>query len=101
MTYGSRSVDKGKQLCRELEESSPGSKATYIEIDISLLRNVDKVCEEIQRLEKKINILFLTAGYMTLKGRNGEYICHLYQGAAWLIKVCLQKRPRAWITRWQ
>lgn len=53
-------------------ESSPGSIAIYIKVDVSLLRNVDAVCEELRRREKKINVLFLTAGYMTLKGRNGE-----------------------------
>ena len=38
--------------------------------DIALLRNVDEICEEFKRLEPKIHCLFLTAGYMTLKGRS-------------------------------
>lgn len=65
-----RSIDKGTELCRELMESSPGSEAIFLKIDISLLRDVDAICAEIQRREKKINVLFLTAGYMSLKGRN-------------------------------
>lgn len=54
-------------------DSSPGSKATFIQVDVSLLKNVDDVCRDIQKREDKINILFLTAGYMTLRGRNGMY----------------------------
>ena len=68
-----RSAEKGKKLCQELMESSPGSVAIYLKVDVSLLRNVDAACEELQRREKKINVLFLTAGYMTLKGRNGKF----------------------------
>lgn len=68
-----RSVQKGKQLCSELMLSNPSSRATFLEADVSLLKNVDDVCAKIQHLEKKINVLFLTAGYMTLKGRNGGF----------------------------
>lgn len=52
---------------------NPGSKAIFIQKDISSLKNVDEVCLELQRREKKINILFLSAGYMSLSGRNGEF----------------------------
>jgi hypothetical protein len=34
------------------------------------MRNVDKVCEEIKAKEKNINLLFLSAGFMTTKGRD-------------------------------
>jgi len=34
-----------------------------------VLRNVDELCVELKQRERKINCLFLTAGYMTLKGR--------------------------------
>lgn len=54
-----------------------GSQAIFMKVDISLIKNVDAICEEIQKREKKINVLFLTAGYMTLKGRNGESILPL------------------------
>lgn len=54
-------------------DSNEGSQAIYMKVDVSTMKNVDTVCEEIQKHEKKINLLFLTAGSMTLKGRNGEY----------------------------
>jgi len=64
-----RSQDKADNLCKELESYNPGSQAIFINKDISILKNVDEVCEELQRREKKINILFLSAGYMSLSGR--------------------------------
>lgn len=66
-----RSQDKADSLCKELEDLNPGSQAIFIKKDISSLKNVDEVCEELQRREKKINILFLSAGYMSLSGRKG------------------------------
>jgi hypothetical protein len=51
---------------------NPGSQAIFIKKDISVLKNVDEVCEELQRREKKINVLFLSAGYMSLSGRKGK-----------------------------
>ncbi|CAD0021126.1 unnamed protein product [Aureobasidium pullulans] len=65
------SQDVADKLCKELEDLNPGSKAVFIKKDISILKNVDEVCEELQRREKKINILFLSAGYMSLGGRSG------------------------------
>ncbi|KAK8209189.1 hypothetical protein M8818_003884 [Zalaria obscura] len=64
-----RNEEKGNKLVSELIQSNPGSQAFYIKVDVALLKNVDNVCAELQRREKCINILFCTAGYMTLKGR--------------------------------
>ena len=72
LTIMFRSQDKADSLCKELEDLNPGSQAIFIKKDISTLKNVDEVCEELQRREKKINILFLSAGYMSLSGRKGE-----------------------------
>lgn len=72
LTMMYRSQEKAEKLCNELEDLNPGSKAIFINKDISVLKNVDDVCLELQHREKKINILFLSAGYMSLSGRNGE-----------------------------
>lgn len=34
------------------------------------MRNCDELCEDLRRRESKINCLFLTAGFMALRGRN-------------------------------
>jgi hypothetical protein len=53
----------------ELKEINPDREAIFLKEDISHIRSVDEMCAEIKQRESKINCLFLTAGYMTLKGR--------------------------------
>ncbi|KAK0264758.1 hypothetical protein LTS16_000068 [Friedmanniomyces endolithicus] len=64
-----RSPDKGEQLCKELKDINPEGEAFFIEKDISILKDVDEVCDYLKSREPKIHCLFLTAGYMTLQGR--------------------------------
>ncbi|KAK3172250.1 hypothetical protein OEA41_005570 [Lepraria neglecta] len=48
----------------------PEAKARFIQKDLTLLKNVDEVCEEIKAKETKLNLLFMTTGTMSLKGRD-------------------------------
>ncbi|PIA92261.1 Dehydrogenase/reductase SDR family member on chromosome X [Cercospora beticola] len=64
-----RSEERGKRICDELHEINPQGKAIFIQRDISALKNVDELCAELRQREPKIHCLFLTAGYMTLRGR--------------------------------
>ena len=43
----------------------------FIRTDCSLLSNVDVACREIQAQEPKINLLFMTPGFLSMKGRQG------------------------------
>ncbi|TKA73808.1 hypothetical protein B0A55_05534 [Friedmanniomyces simplex] len=65
-----RSPDKGEQVCNELREINPEGEAIFIEKDISILKDVDELCDDLKKREPKINCLFLTAGCMTLQGRD-------------------------------
>lgn len=65
-----RSEERGNTLCNVLHEINPEGQAYFIQKDIGLIRNVDELCDELKQRVTKINCLFLTAGYMTLKGRN-------------------------------
>jgi len=67
-----RNADKANAIIREVESTSDGGKCHFIKADISLLKTVDEVCLHLQGLEERINILFLTAGFMTLRGRSGK-----------------------------
>ncbi|KND93381.1 hypothetical protein TOPH_01950 [Tolypocladium ophioglossoides CBS 100239] len=49
---------------------NPSAQPTFLQTDISLLKNVDSVCAEIAAKEKRLNLLFMTPGYLTLKGRD-------------------------------
>ena len=55
----------------ELKNIRPEAEATFIKKDLTLLKNVDEVCEEIKAKEKKLNLLFMTQGAMSMRGRDG------------------------------
>ncbi|KAI8937714.1 hypothetical protein NX059_005415 [Plenodomus lindquistii] len=54
----------------EIRAINPSSRVTFLQNDISLLRNVDEVCAAISKKEEKVNLLFMTCGYLTMKGRD-------------------------------
>jgi NAD(P)-dependent dehydrogenase (short-subunit alcohol dehydrogenase family) len=65
-----RNEANGNRICNELHELNPEGQAIFIQCDISTLRNVDELCARLREREPKIHCLCLTAGYMTLRGRN-------------------------------
>jgi short-subunit dehydrogenase len=67
-----RSQTEADRITAEFKELNSKSKVHFIRSDVSLLRNVDKVCDEIKSKEKKINLLVLTPGILTLQGRTGK-----------------------------
>ncbi|KAH6974588.1 hypothetical protein BKA56DRAFT_554789 [Ilyonectria sp. MPI-CAGE-AT-0026] len=60
---------RASALVRELETLNPAAKISFIQSDLTLLRNVDDVCRRIVEKETKINLLFMTAGFLSLQGR--------------------------------
>ncbi|KAM5348885.1 hypothetical protein ACJ41O_008708 [Fusarium nematophilum] len=60
-----RSKEAGDRLEDELKTLNPGGEYTFIQADMSLLKNVDEVCGDIKKREKTLNVLFLSQG--TLK----------------------------------
>ena len=70
LTSTCRREAEANRIISELLEINPEGKATFIQKDISIIRNVDAVCADLRVKEPLINGLFLTAGYMTLKGRS-------------------------------
>ncbi|TKA78794.1 hypothetical protein B0A49_01686, partial [Cryomyces minteri] len=65
-----RNADRGNRIVSELRSLNEGGEVIFIQRDVSLLAHVDEVCKEIEQKEKKIHMLFLTAGFMSLRGRN-------------------------------
>ena len=58
--------------CRVL---NPAGEYMFIKADVSLIRIVNEVCEEIKAKEKAINILFLSAGLPSLdRGETPEHL---------------------------
>ena len=68
-----RSQDAGDRIVAECKALNPEGEFIFIKADVSLIRVVDGVCEEIKAKEKAINILFLSAGVAVFDRRGGTY----------------------------
>jgi NAD(P)-dependent dehydrogenase (short-subunit alcohol dehydrogenase family) len=65
-----RNQEEASRIQAELHALNPSGQVKFVQSDdITLLKNVDKVCSEIQAAEKHVNLLFMTAGFLTLAGR--------------------------------
>jgi len=65
-----RSETAAARIQDELKILNPASKTTFIKADLSTLAAVDTVTAQLKKLEKKINVLQISAGYLTMKGRD-------------------------------
>ncbi|KAE8402425.1 hypothetical protein BDV37DRAFT_272890 [Aspergillus pseudonomiae] len=65
-----RNETQARQVIQELTLINPTGRFQFIKTDASLLRGVDSACEHIQHRESRINLLFLSCGIFTLKGRD-------------------------------
>jgi NADP-dependent 3-hydroxy acid dehydrogenase YdfG len=76
-----RSKLSATPLLNDLAQINPQATINFIETEISLIKNVDKACEEIVSKEKKVDLLFLSPGGVTFGGRVGTccnwIACHL------------------------
>jgi NAD(P)-dependent dehydrogenase (short-subunit alcohol dehydrogenase family) len=65
-----RNQAEATTLINELQTLNPSSQLSFIKSDVSLLKNVDDACRQIKEKEPKVNLLFMTAGHLTLGGRD-------------------------------
>ncbi|KAL6232337.1 hypothetical protein BDW75DRAFT_247285 [Aspergillus navahoensis] len=73
-----RSASRAEPVLSELQRISPQARFTFIEADISLIKNVDKVCKKILKAEEggnekgKLDFLFMTPSGISipLRGRD-------------------------------
>ena len=72
-----RSKDAADRITSELKTIQPDAETAFIQKDLTLLKNVDEVCNEIKAKETKLNLLFMTQATMSLKGRNGRLLSRL------------------------
>lgn len=75
-----RNEARASNIIEECLKSCPGGSFSFVKADLSLLRNVDVVCEEIKRREKggRLDLLYMSQGYITLEGRKGEEFLLLF-----------------------
>ena len=72
-----RNEPEASRIITDLQAINPQGKISFLKSDVSLLRSVDTTCDEIKAKEEKINLLFMSPGIMTLKGRDGNPSSHL------------------------
>ncbi|MCJ1316187.1 hypothetical protein MMC15_001507 [Xylographa vitiligo] len=64
-----RSQRSATPLLDELKSLNPQGTFVFLETEISLIRNVDKICSKIARQEKKMDLIVMSTGYLTFAGR--------------------------------
>ncbi|KAI0534035.1 NAD(P)-binding protein [Xylaria digitata] len=72
-----RSQEAADRIVAECQALNPRGKYIFRKADVSLIRVVDEVCEEINEKEKSINILFLSCGVPSLDRSKTDEGLHL------------------------
>ncbi|KAL4995897.1 hypothetical protein BDV10DRAFT_202703 [Aspergillus recurvatus] len=75
-----RSASRAKPVLSELQRLNPQARFPFIEADVSLIKNVDRVCREVLDAEKrpagagkgKLDFLFMTPGGISIPLRGRE-----------------------------
>ncbi|KAI9819670.1 MAG: hypothetical protein M1832_003904 [Thelocarpon impressellum] len=65
-----RSEAAASRILAEVGRLNPQSSSSFIAADVSLLKGVDAVCDEIRRKEGRLDLLVMSAGYLSFGGRN-------------------------------
>lgn len=71
-----RSQDAADRITAECKVLNPAGEYIFIQADVSLIRVVDQVCEEIKAREKFLNILFLSAGVPSMDRAGSHHSSH-------------------------
>ena len=66
-----RDQARASEIIDELRQTKPDGTVEFIKSDVSLLSEVDAACRRIQEREERVNLLFLSPGVVTMKGRDG------------------------------
>ena len=66
-----RNQDAAERIIKECEALNKDAKVEFIKADVSELAEVDRVCSEIVRREKRVNLLVQSQGNLNLRGRDG------------------------------
>jgi NADP-dependent 3-hydroxy acid dehydrogenase YdfG len=72
-----RSREAGARIAVDLRALNPDGEYIFMPADVSLIRVVDEVCNEIKKKEKHINLLVLSAG-VAVMDRRRELHFHIH-----------------------
>ncbi|KAL4979750.1 hypothetical protein BDW66DRAFT_95666 [Aspergillus desertorum] len=65
-----RNQERASTIIDELKKLNSESRVEFVKCDVSLLKKVDEACEVIRGKEEKVNVLVLSSGILTTKGRD-------------------------------
>ena len=82
-----RSEPVGARIVDDLKARNPEGKYVFLKAQVSLLESVDEVCREIERVEERLDLLFLSPGYLSFRGRDGK----LYRTPFFFFSLCGRK----------
>ena len=67
-----RSRSKFESELQNLRSLNPKGQFTFLEADVSLIKNIDAVCEQIKKEVSSIDLLFTSQGYISFAGRENN-----------------------------
>lgn len=73
-----RSEPVGARIIDDLKASNAEGSYVFFKAQISLLESVDEVCGEIKQREKRLDLLFMSPGYLSFGGREGKLLFHTH-----------------------
>ncbi|KAL3458078.1 hypothetical protein BJX64DRAFT_267402 [Aspergillus heterothallicus] len=65
-----RNEEQASKIIDELQTLNAQSRVIFVKCDVSLLRRVDEACRTIQEKEGKVNLLVMSSGIFTTRGRD-------------------------------
>lgn len=66
-----RSFKAAEAQLAELRQSNPSATIEFLEQDVSLVRNVDAFVSQIKQHETKVDLLYISVGFISFQGRKG------------------------------
>jgi short-subunit dehydrogenase len=76
-----RSLSRFTPQLEELKSLNPRATFEFIEAEVSLLKDVERVCEQLKSTETKLDLLFLSTGFLSLAGQQGMFL-HLFYSSS-------------------
>lgn len=67
-----RSQSKIEPELQNLKSINPNGEYIFFEADVSLIKNIDAVCEQIKKQADSVDLLFTSQGYISFAGRENN-----------------------------
>jgi NAD(P)-dependent dehydrogenase (short-subunit alcohol dehydrogenase family) len=65
-------IGRSEEAAAKIKETEAEADIDFIKADLTLLSEVDRVCDIVQQKETKVNLLFMSPGILTTQGRTGK-----------------------------